>query len=286
MAPTPPSPLAPEVHGAVDWQRADLRSRGDIARILDAARPDVLFHLAGVTFVPAASADPGEAYEINVVAAARLLSEIATRRHAGVLDPVMIVVGSGEQYGRHEGGAPLTEFMPQMPLTVYAATKVAQEVGALQAWRGSGVRVVCTRSFNHTGPGQATHFLVPALVRRALALRGVAKPRLPIGNTTPVRDFLHVRDVVNAYLLLADAAPAGEVFNVCSGKGLSVGEVATLVLERVGVRAELETAQQHVRPVDLPVLVGDPTKLRTATGWRPASGIEEALDEMIHAASH
>jgi GDP-4-dehydro-6-deoxy-D-mannose reductase len=281
-----PSILSAGLSEAIHWHRADLRKRDDIARVLDAAKPDIVFHLAGVTFVPAASADPGEAYEVNVMSAVRLLGEIASRRNAGTLDPVTLVVGSGEQYGRQDTPGPITEDRPQLPLTIYAATKASQEIAALQAWRGSGVRVVCTRSFNHTGRGQAPHFLVPALVRRAMGLRGVASARLPIGNTTPVRDFLHVRDVVRAYLLLADGGRAGEAYNVSSGVGRSVGDLAELVLKRVGVRAELEPSSEFTRPVDLPVLVGDSSKLQAATGWRPTAGIEEAIDELIDAASH
>jgi GDP-4-dehydro-6-deoxy-D-mannose reductase len=161
---------------------------------------------------------------------------------------------------------------------------VAQETAALQSWRAAGLRVVCTRSFNHTGPGQPDHLLIPALVRRALALRGAPQPRLPIGNTTPVRDFLHVRDVVDAYVALAGRGKPGEAYNVASGKGRSVGELATMVLERVGIVADLEPVADYIRPVDLPVLVGDSTRLREATGWRPRFGIEHAIDELIDAA--
>jgi GDP-4-dehydro-6-deoxy-D-mannose reductase len=278
-------PVRPTLRDAVRWERVDLRVRDDIAGVLDMVRPDVVFHLAGVTFVPAASADPGQAYDVNVVASARLLAELGKRKVAGTLDPAVLVVGSGEQYGRHDHPAPLPESTDQWPLSVYGATKAAQEIAALQTWRGTGLRVVCTRSFNHTGPGQSPNLLVPALVRRALALRGADRPRLPIGNTTPIRDFLHVEDVIRAYLLLADRGTPGEAYNVASGTGRSVGELAALVLERVGVAAELEPAPEYIRPVDLPVLVGDSTRLREATGWRPRSGIEQAIDQLIDAAS-
>ena len=278
-------PVREELRRSVEWIRVDLRQREEIALALDVSRPDVVFHLAGVTFVPAATADPGQAYDVNVVAAARLLAELSARRAAGTLNPVVLVVGSGEQYGRHDLNAPLTEATSQQPLSVYGASKAAQEIAALQAWRGTGLRVVCTRSFNHTGAGQPPHLLIPALVRRALALRGSHHPRLSIGNTTPVRDFLHVEDVITAYLLLAERGAAGEVYNVSSGVGRTVGELAALVLARVGVDAELEPVAEYIRPVDLPVLVGDSAKLRAATGWRPHSGIEHAIDQLIDAAS-
>ncbi len=270
---------------AMRWRRVDLRDRDAVVALLDEVRPEVVFHLAGVTFLPAAAADPGQAYEVNVVAAARLLGAIAGLRATSGLDPVVVVVGSGEQYGRHDRTGPLPESAEQRPLTVYGASKVGQEAASLQLWRSTGLRVICTRSFNHTGPGQPDHLLVPALVRRALALRGTAKPRLPIGNTTPVRDFLHVRDVVDAYLLLAERGVAGEAYNVASGVGRSVGELAELVLRRAGVDAPLESVAEFMRPVDLPVLVGDSTKLRAATGWSPRSGIEHAIDELIDAAA-
>ena len=276
---------AREVVNAIAWHQVDLRDLGAINRVLDATRPEIIFHLAGVTFVPAAAADPGTAFEVNTVGAVRLVGATAQRVGAGTLDPVMVVVGSGEQYGRHDRNAPLPETAEQRPLSVYGASKVAQEVAALQAWRSARVRVVCTRSFNHTGPGQPTHMLVPALVRRALTLRDGVDPRMPIGNLEPVRDFLHVRDVVDAYLLLAERGIPGEVYNVASGEGRSVGELAKLVLARVGVDAPLEPVAEFMRPVDLPYLIGDPTKLRTATGWRPRSGLEQAIDELIDAAS-
>lgn len=274
-----------EGRATMRWRTVDLRDRDAVVALMDEMRPEVVFHLAGVTFVPAAAADPGQAYEVNVVAAARLLGAIAGLRATSGLDPVVLVVGSGEQYGRHDCAEPLPESTEQRPLTVYGASKVAQEVASLQMWRSTGLRVICTRSFNHTGPGQPDHLLLPALVRRALALRGTAAPRMPIGNTTPVRDFLHVRDVVDAYLLLAERGIAGEAYNVASGVGRSVGELAELVLRRAGVDAALEPVAEFMRPVDLPVLVGDSTKLRAATGWSPRSGIEHAIDELIDAAA-
>ena len=276
---------APGELSGVRWQRVDLRDRETVNSVLETARPDLVVHLAGVTFVPTATADPGQAYEVNVVGAARLLGAMAERKRSGALDPTVVLVGSGEEYGRHDEDWPLTESAALRPLSVYGATKVGQETAGLQTWRETALRVVCTRSFNHTGPGQADHLLVPALVRRALALRGSVAPRLPIGNTTPVRDFLHVSDVVDAYLLLAERGTPGEVYNVASGVGRSVGELAALVLDRAGVAAPLEPVPEFMRPVDLPVLVGDSTKLRKATGWRPRLGIEQAIDELIHAAA-
>ena len=285
---TPPDTVPPgaeDLRARVTWHQVDLRDLGAVRALLERTQPEIIFHLAGVTFVPAAAADPGLAYEVNTVGAVRLLGAVAQRRESGVIDPLVILVGSGEQYGRHDATAALPETAEQRPLSVYGASKVGQEVAGLQVFRSAGVRVLCTRSFNHTGPGQPDRLLVPALVRRALSLRHQPNPRLPIGNVTPVRDFLHVRDVVDAYLLLAARGVPGQVYNVASGEGRSVGDLARLVLARVGVDAPLDPVAEYMRPVDIPFLIGDPTKLREATGWRPRSGLEQAIDELIDAAS-
>ena len=269
---------------SIRWIQADVRNPRDIARSLDAALPDAVFHLAGIAFVPAAAADPGETYDVNVVGAGRLLADIARRRHAGALDPVVLVVGSGEQYGRHDvGELPLREGAAQCPLSVYAASKAAQEVVALQVARAQGVRVIATRSFNHSGPGQAAHFLLPALVARALDVRADGGKHVAIGNREPIRDYLHVEDVAAAYVALAERAVAGEVYNVCSGEGVAVGDLAAEVLQRVGVRADITTDPALVRPVDLPALVGSADKLRRATGWSPRRGRADIIDDLIHA---
>ena len=282
--PPEPSVLADAERRSVRWIEADVRRSGDIARALDAARPDAVFHLAGITFVPAAAADPGETYEVNVVGAVRLLAAVGQRRQAGVVDPVVLVVGSGEQYGPHESHElPLPESASQCPVSVYAASKAAQEVVALHAARAQGLRVVATRSFNHSGPGQARHFLLPALVARALAARADGRRTVAIGNREPIRDYLHVTDVAAAYLALAERGEAGEVYNVCSGEGVAVGELTVAVLQRVGVRADITTDPSLVRPVDLPALVGSPEKLRRATGWSPRRTRADIIDDLIHA---
>jgi len=234
--------------------------------------------------VPAAEADPGEAYDVNVIGAVRLLAAVAERHAAGTLDPVVLVVGSGEQYGRHEAAElPLSERAEQRPLTVYAATKAAQEVAALQAVRASGLRVVATRSFNHAGPGQAGHFLLPALVRRIGEAIASGSRRVPIGNREPVRDYLHVADVAAAYVALVERGVPGEAYNVCSGRGVSVGELAEVVLQRMGANADITTDPSLVRAVDLPALVGSPEKLRRVTGWSPRRTCEDLIDDLIHA---
>ena len=275
--------LTSEERRAVRWLLADIRNQGDVARVVSETRPDAIFHLAGVTFVPEAQGDPVLAHEINVLGAARLLHEVRTRKRGGEIDPAVLVIGSAEQYGVGDVGRRRVETDAQAPVTVYAASKAAQEMIVLEAARSEGVKVIATRSFNHSGAGQAEHFLLPALVRRARAIRAGAEAHLRIGNAETVRDFLHVRDVVRAYLLLIDHGVPGEVYNVCSGIGQRVRDLAAKVLAAAGTDAEVEVDPALVRRVEVPWLVGDSTKLRDATGWTPALSCDDIIADLINA---
>ena len=279
--------LTPSAVGDITWRYGDLRDERYVADVVDAARPDTVIHLAAISHVPTATADPALAWDVNVTATARLLHALGRARDAGISDPTVLVVGSAEQYGRHETHeCPLIESSVQAPRTVYAATKAAQEVLALQCWRATGLKVVIARSFNHSGRGQPTRFLLPALVQRAVELRG-AEPgtTMPVGNRSPIRDFLHVSDVVAAYISLCQRGAPGEAYNVASGTGWSVQQILDRVLARAGVQATPVEDPSLVRPVDVPVLIGDSHKLQRATGWSATRSLDDIIDDLLHAAT-
>lgn len=272
---------------AVTLVPVDVRRREMISAALDAAAPDVIVHLAGITFEPDAKRDPIATYETNILGAALLVDEVRKRRKNGVLDPIVLVVGSGTQYGRHDPDRmPLSEDAVQRPLSVYSASKAAQEAVALEAFHASSVRVIATRSFNHSGPGQPAEFLLPALAKRVHEATRDGAATIPIGNITPIRDWLHVDDVIAAYLALIDRGVAGEVYNVASGTGVTVGDIAARIIELAGSRVTLAADPALQRPVDVPSLVGDYSKLRAATGWLPSRTLDDLLNDLLRAASH
>jgi GDP-4-dehydro-6-deoxy-D-mannose reductase len=282
------APVAELCDPGAQWVYGDLRDPAHVEDALRVAQPDLVIHLAGISHLPTAAQDPVMAWDVNVTATVRLLHALAQAHTVGRLAPRVLVIGSAEQYGRHEEPAVrLTEAHPLAPRTVYAATKMAQEVAALQTWRATGLPVIAVRSFNHSGAGQSPHFLLPALVARALALRDApAGTPLVLGNSTPIRDFLHVRDVVDAYIALGQHGESGTVYNVASGVGRSVREVAERILARVGLDAPLYEDPALRRPVDVPSLVGDPTRMASVTGWRPTRTFDDLLDDLLHAATH
>ena len=279
------SVLDEDERARVVWRSTDVTRQEQLATVLTASHPDLVLHLAAISHVPDAMHNPGYAYEVNAVGTVRLLSEVRRLRDELKLDPVLLIVGSAEQYGRHEKSEmPLAEEAEQRPVTSYAASKVAQEIAALQSWRSEGTRVVCTRSFNHSGIGHPLRFLLPSLVAQAIALPKSGGTLL-IGNGDTVRDFLHVTDVVDAYLALLERGQAGDVYNVSSGEGCSVRELASAVLQRVGVSADIATDPLRARPVDVPVLVGNNERLRRVTGWSARRSRGDIIDDLIHAAT-
>lgn len=265
---------------AIKWTMLDIRSDDEVARAVELSAPDYVAHLAGIAFAPEANASPIRAFDINALGAMRLL----LRLHGhGAKDTRILVVGSAEQYGQQDRAAyPITEAAALHPLTPYAVAKASQEMMALQSYRANSQQVICTRSFNHSGVGHGESYLLPTLVRRARQLPKTGGT-LTIGNGHVVRDYLHVADVVAAYLLLLERGQTGEVYNVCSGQGTTVQELASRVLKRLGIAADIASESSLVRPIDVPILVGSNAKLRSATGWSVTRSIDDIIDDLLHA---
>jgi GDP-4-dehydro-6-deoxy-D-mannose reductase len=140
------------------------------------------------------------------------------------------------------------------------------------------------RAFNHTGPGQSVSMLVPGLARRIADAERAAGSKVKVGRVDVVRDLSDVRDVVRAYRLLVELGTPGETYNVCSGHGVTVRDVAETMLSMSETPLELVFDPELVRPVDVPRLVGDPARLRAATGWEPQIPLDETLRDVLGAA--
>jgi GDP-4-dehydro-6-deoxy-D-mannose reductase len=263
-----------------DGAAVDVVDAAAVGDAVAAARPDVVYHLAASTHIGASWDAPAAVFRVNAEGTLNLL-RACTR--AGV-DRVL-VVGSADEYGAvAPDELPINEDAPLRPRTPYGASKVAAEYLALQAHLGDGLGTIRVRAFNHTGPGQAPTYLVPGLAGRIVAAERDHAGTIAVGSLDAVRDFTDVRDVVRAYRLLAERGAPGDVYNVGSGRGWSVREVADALLGASGADLDLEVDPALVRPVEVPALVADATKLRAATGWAPARPFEETLAEVLAAA--
>jgi GDP-4-dehydro-6-deoxy-D-mannose reductase len=199
------------------------------------------------------------------------------------LSPAVLVVGSAEEYGLVDPAEiPLRETTPLRPSSPYAVSKVAQAELARLYGPAGGMRVVLTRTFPHTGPGRGETFAESSFARQIAEIEAERRPPvLSVGNLDAIRDYTDVRDVVHAYWLLLEAGEAGDVYNVCGGQGRSISEMLDMLLACSSVQVEVRVDPDRLRPVDVPSLVGDPSKLRAATGWEPRIPLERTLGDLL-----
>jgi GDP-4-dehydro-6-deoxy-D-mannose reductase len=256
----------------------DVADGAALRRVMTEVAPDAVYHLAAMTHVGESWENPSQVLRVNVLGTAEILAA-ARSLESSVR---VLVVSSAEVYGVvTPEQLPLREDTPTKPASPYAASKLAAEAVALQAWRGFGQPVVVVRPFNHIGPGQSPNFFVPALAKRIVEARRSGARSLPVGNLTTRRDFTDVRDVVVAYRLLVERGVSGTVYNVCSGRDVAMSEVARELLELSGAALTLETDPSLLRPVDVPVLRGSAELLTSATGWEPRIPLATTLADVL-----
>jgi len=282
---TPPEQLPEAQRRQVRWLPLDLRDTATVGSALT-THPGAVVHLAALASGADARRDPGLAWEVNAGGTARLAEGLAQQRAAGNTDPLLLVVSTGEVYGAGSGIKPRLEGDPTVPCSPYAVSKLGAELAGLEVQRRTGLRVVIARAFPHTGPGQSNRYVVPAFAERLIAAKRLAAPVVRTGNLKPVRDFLDVRDVVEAYVGLLEKGQSGEIYNVARGEGISLREIFTRLARLIGVRATPEVDPELIRPSDIPVLVGDASRLRAAVGWSPRLSLDQTLQDMVHAQTH
>jgi GDP-4-dehydro-6-deoxy-D-mannose reductase len=265
--------------GRIELYETDLRDYISVQRTLDACRPDLVFHLAAQSFVPASWTGPAETLTTNLLGQTYLFEAVRALK----LDPVIQIACSSEEYGLvlpHE--VPIEESNPLRPLSPYAVSKVAQDYQGYQYFQSYGMRVVRTRAFNHTGPRRGEVFAMSSFAKQlALIELGANEPVLRVGNLDAVRDFTDVRDIVRAYVLAATVGEPGEVYNIASGRGHSIRDLLDRLIALSGLEVEVSIDPHRLRPSDVEILIGDSTRFRERTGWQPVIPLETTLSDLL-----
>jgi len=264
--------------GFVAGVEADLLDQEGLKEAVSEARPDSIIHLAGQSSVHESYRNPGGTLLANVLGTQHLLFTAEKAQVRRVL-----VVGSADEYGdiRPED-VPLREDRPLAPLSPYAVSRVAQGALCSEFARRKTVEIVRTRTFPHTGKRRGAVFAESSFARQIAEIElERASPVIHVGNLDAIRDFSDVREVIEAYLLLLERGESGVVYNVCSGKGVAMREILSALVALSSVKVEIHVDPARLRPSDLPVLIGDPSRLRAATGFAPSGALDRALADLL-----
>ena len=257
----------------------DILIKEDIVEMLYEIRPDYIFHLAAQSSVAVAWKNPSLTIDVNIKGSVNVMEAVRELFYK----PRVLVIGSGEEYGHiKEGDTPIYEETILRPGNIYAATKACQNmIGSIYA-KAYDMEIILVRAFNHVGPGQAPLFVVSDFCKQAAEIEaGLKEPVIRVGNLSAMRDFTDVRDVVRAYALLVQSGKAGETYNVGSGKAIAIQDILDMIIELSKVNIKVEVDPNKLRPVDVPIIEADISRITTITGWHPKIEISQTIKETL-----
>ncbi len=284
-----------EVHGIERWRskteniehirdkiilhECDIRDASSVRKAIKEVKPDRIFHLAAQSFVPSSWSAPAETLSTNIIGELNIFEACL---QIGI-NPQIQLACSSEEYGLvYKDEIPIKEENPLRPLSPYGVSKVGQDLLGYQYFMSYKLNIVRTRAFNHSGPRRGEVFVCSDFAKQIAEIeKGRRKPIIYVGNLEAKRDFTDVRDIVGAYWLALEKGEPGEVYNICSQKAYSMKEILNMLLSQTKQEIEIKEESSRMRPSDVPVLLGDCSKFREKTGWRPTIPFEKTLEDLL-----
>ncbi len=264
----------------INVQQVDLLNRELVGYVLRNFSPEYILHLASVSSVALSWQAPLESFVNNTNIFLNVVEEMRTLKSKCRI----LSIGSSEEYGDvTEAELPLTEEHSLKPVSPYAVARVSQELLSVIYAKGYNLDIVISRSFNHIGPGQKDKFVISSFAKQLvqLAASNNAEKKIITGNLEIIRDFLDVRDVVKAYYLLLKKGKSGEIYNICSGRGIVLKDVITKMSEVLGINIAVEVNPKLIRPNENKKVTGSYKKLNTELGWKPELTLEDSIKDLI-----
>jgi GDP-4-dehydro-6-deoxy-D-mannose reductase len=270
-----PGGETPPARDGVTWQAVDVVDQDAVSRAIAAVKPKAVYHCAGAAHVGKSWENTTSTFESNVRGTHNLLEAL---RRSGLRSKVLIPSSAMVYQSSDEAVA---EDRPLVPHSPYALSKLAQEMTGLRA-RADGLHVTIARSFNHVGPRQDPFFAASGFARRIADIEaGRWEPEIAVGNLESRRDIHDVRDTVRAYQLILERGTDGQAYNVCSGRAISIGALLDKLLAHARVPIKVRVDPARYRPNDVPLLVGDPTRITTELGWLPEIPLDRTIEDLL-----
>lgn len=267
------------LHADLPIYELDVLNADAVKALLESFNPDYIFHLAAQSSVGLSWKQPALTIDVNIKGALNLLEAVRKIKKP----PRVLLIGSGEEYGRVlPEQLPINEETLLHPDNIYAGSKVMQGMlGQIYA-RAYGLEILVVRAFNHIGPGQTEIFALSNFCKQvAMIETGLSEPVIKVGNLEAKRDFTDVRDIVEAYRMLVEKGQSGCVYNVGSGKVISINDALNIILSLSRTEITIEQDPDRMRPSDVPIIQADIARLSALTGWRPKIPIETTLSDML-----
>ena len=264
----------------MDFEKTDLLDQDRVESIIFNFQPDYIVHLASYSSVAFSWREPILSFRNNMNIYLNLLESVRKLN----LPARILSIGSSEEYGNvNEKNLPLTEAHTPKPLSPYAVARVSQEMISRVYVDGYGLDIVMTRSFNHIGPFQRDIFVISSFARQLVEIEksGEKRGELVTGDLSIVRDFTDVRDVVRAYDLLLKSGKSGEIYNVCSSRGISLNDIIGIMADILGLQVHTRVDGKLVRPNDNKIIIGSNEKIRHEIGWEPSIDMHRSLEDVI-----
>ena len=257
----------------------DILELNQVAELLNKIRPDYIFHLAAQSSVAYSWKNPGLTIDVNIKGCVNLLDGIRQLDYK----PRVLLIGSGEEYGHiKDGECPIVEDNVLRPGNIYAATKSCQNMLGKIYSDAYDMDVMMVRAFNHIGPNQTPVFVVADFCKQVADIEnGLSEPVIYVGNLSARRDFTDVRDVVRAYAMLVKDGKRGETYNVGRGHAVAIQEILERIVALSDKDIEVRVDESKLRPVDVPIIEPDITKIRETVGWEPEIELETTLKETL-----
>ena len=263
----------------IDIRNLDIMDKTAVSSLLQDVKPDYIFHLAAQSSVSLSWKNPQLTVDVNIKGTINLLDAIRDLTYS----PRVLLIGSGEEYGYIQPNeTPVKESNPTRPGNIYAATKAFQNMIGKIYTDAYHMDIIMVRAFNHIGPGQSPIFVVSDFCKQVAEIeKGLREPVIKVGNLSAKRDFTDVRDVVRAYSMLILKGKAGEVYNVGSGKAISINDLLTFILKLSSSTIDITVDPLKLRPIDIPIIEADIHKIVEDTNWFPSVPLLETLQNAL-----
>jgi GDP-4-dehydro-6-deoxy-D-mannose reductase len=265
---------------SVELIDSDLRDEVKINELFTDSNYELVFHLAAQSSVKLSFENPAETFDINVNGTLNLLEAISRLE----TPPKTLVVSSSEIYGQlTPEQVPVTEDAPLKPVNPYAVSKATVDLMAYQYWKAYNLPIYIARAFSHSGPGQRTVAVLSDWAFQTAKIElGLRSAEIEVGNMEVTRDYTDVRDIVDAYMLILDKGQPGQAYNTCTGVGYKISDLLHIITSFSTKKIKTIPDPSRYRPVDIPILIGSPDKLKSATGWKPEITIEQTLKDLYN----